>query len=59
MSVFGATLEDGRLTIRVGEFSGFTRTVARVARDAGVSLFEVAPDDDSLESVFAYLTSRR
>jgi hypothetical protein len=30
-----------------------------VARDAGVSLFEVAPSDDSLESVFAYLTSRR
>jgi ABC-2 type transport system ATP-binding protein len=58
-AVFGATLEDGRLTVRVGEFSGFTRNVARVARDAGVSLFEVAPDDDSLESVFAYLTSRR
>ena len=58
-AVFGAELHDGRLTVRVGEFSGFTRIVARVARDAGVSLFEVAPTDDSLESVFAYLTSRR
>jgi ABC-2 type transport system ATP-binding protein len=58
-AVFGAELEDGRLTVRVAEFSGFTRIVARVARDAGVSLFEVAPTDDSLESVFAYLTSRR
>jgi ABC-2 type transport system ATP-binding protein len=58
-AVFGAELQDGRLTVRVAEFSGFTRIVARVARDAGVSLFEVAPTDDSLESVFAYLTSRR
>ena len=58
-AVFGAELQDGLLTVRVAEFSGFTRIVARVARDAGVSLFEVAPTDDSLESVFAYLTSRR
>jgi ABC-2 type transport system ATP-binding protein len=58
-SVFGAELEDGRLSVRVAEFRGFTANVARVARDAGVSLYEVAPSDDSLESVFAYLTSRR
>ncbi len=58
-SVFGAELEDGRLTVRVAEFRGFTTIVAKVARDAGVSLYEVAPTDDSLESVFAYLTSRR
>ncbi len=58
-AVFGAELRDDRLTIRVTEFSGFTRIVARVARDAGVSLFEVAPTDDSLESVFEYLVSRR
>jgi ABC-2 type transport system ATP-binding protein len=58
-AVFGAELRDDRLTVRVTEFSGFTRIVARVARDAGVSLFEVAPTDDSLESVFAYLVSRR
>jgi len=58
-AVFGAELRDDRLTIRVTEFSGFTRIVARVALDAGVSLFEVAPTDDSLESVFEYLVSRR
>ena len=58
-SVFGAELEDGRLSVRVAEFRGFTTSVARVARAAGVSLYEVAPSDDSLESVFAYLTSRR
>ncbi len=58
-AVFGAELQDGLLTVRVAEFSGFTMIVARVARDAAVSLYEVAPTDDSLESVFAYLTSRR
>jgi ABC-2 type transport system ATP-binding protein len=58
-AVFGTELRDGRLTIRVTEYGGFTRAVARVARDAAVSLLEVAPTDDSLESVFAYLVSRR
>ena len=58
-AVFGTELRDGRLTVRVTEYGGFTRTVARVARDAAVSLLEVAPTDDSLESVFAYLVSRR
>jgi ABC-2 type transport system ATP-binding protein len=58
-AVFGTELRDDRLTVRVSEFSGFTRSVARVARDAGVRLLEVAPTDDSLESVFDYLVSRR
>jgi ABC-2 type transport system ATP-binding protein len=58
-AVFGAELRENRLTVRVAEFGGFTRAVARVARDASVSLYEVAPTDDSLESVFAYLVSRR
>jgi ABC-2 type transport system ATP-binding protein len=58
-TVFGTELRDARLAVQVSEFSGFTRIVARVARDAGVRLFEVAPTDDSLESVFEYLVSRR
>jgi ABC-2 type transport system ATP-binding protein len=58
-AVFGAELQDGMLMVRVAEFSGFTRLVARVARTSGISLFEVAPTDDSLESVFAYLVSRQ
>ncbi|HET9521386.1 MAG TPA: ABC transporter ATP-binding protein [Candidatus Limnocylindrales bacterium] len=58
-AVFGTELRNERLTVRVAEFGGFTRSVARVARDAAVTLFEVAPTDDSLESVFAYLVSRR
>ena len=58
-AVFGTELRDGRLSVRVAEFGGFTRAIARVARSADVSLFEVAPTDDSLESVFDYLVSRR
>jgi ABC-2 type transport system ATP-binding protein len=58
-AVLGAELQDGMLMVRVNEFSGFTGIVARVARASNVSLFEVAPTDDSLESVFAYLVSRR
>jgi ABC-2 type transport system ATP-binding protein len=58
-AVFGTELRDDRLSVEVSEFSGFTRIVARVARDAGVRLFEVAPTDDSLESVFDYLVRRR
>jgi ABC-2 type transport system ATP-binding protein len=58
-AVFATELRDDRLTVQVSEFSGFTRAVARVARDAGVRLLEVAPTDDSLESVFEYLVSRR
>ena len=58
-AVFGTELRDDRLTVRVAEFGGFTRAVARVARDAAVTLFEVAPTDDSLESVFAYLVTHR
>jgi ABC-2 type transport system ATP-binding protein len=58
-AVFGTELRDGHLTVRVAEFAGFTRSVARVARDSRVSLFEVRPTDDSLESVFDYLVSRR
>ena len=58
-AVFGAELRDSRLTVRVAEFAGFTQAIARVAQGAGVSLFEVTPTDDSLESVFAYLVTRR
>ena len=58
-AVFGSELRDDRLMVQVSEFSGFTRIVARVAHDAGVRLFEVAPTDDSLESVFEYLVTRR
>jgi ABC-2 type transport system ATP-binding protein len=57
-SVFGAELADGTLAIRTSDFAAFTRVIAPLARDAGIRLLEVAPTDDSLESVFSYLVGR-
>ena len=57
-AVFGAELVNGRIAIRTADYEAFTRTLPRVARSSGVSLFEVAPTDDSLESVFSYLVRR-
>ena len=57
-AVFGAELVNGRIAIRTADYEAFTRTLPRVARATGVSLFEVAPTDDSLESVFSYLVRR-
>jgi ABC-2 type transport system ATP-binding protein len=56
--VFGAELVDGRLTVRTSDFGAFTRTIPIVARQAGISLFELVPADESLESVFGYLVRR-
>jgi ABC-2 type transport system ATP-binding protein len=57
-SVFGAELYDGVLSVRTSDFGAFTRSVPRVARDEGITLFELLPTDDSLESVFSYLVRR-
>ena len=57
-SVFGVELEGGRVAIRTADYEGFTRALPRIARTIGVTLYEVAPTDDSLESVFSYLVRR-
>ena len=57
-AVFGAELVDGRVSVRTADFGAFTRALPRVARDSHVSLFEVTPTDESLESVFSYLVRR-
>lgn len=57
-SVFGAELGDGGLTVRSSDSAAFGRSIAGVARSAGVSLFELVPTDESLESVFSYLVER-
>ena len=57
-SVFGAELTGGQLAVRTSDFGAFTRTVPRIARSEQISLFEVRPSDDSLESVFSYLVQR-
>jgi ABC-2 type transport system ATP-binding protein len=57
-SVFGVNLTDGHAMISTSDFGAFTRALPRVAREAGITLFELTPTDDSLESVFAYLVRR-
>jgi ABC-2 type transport system ATP-binding protein len=56
--VGGAELRDGWLEVRTTDLIAFGRLLPRIARDAGVSLFEVRPTDESLEHVFAYLVQR-
>ncbi len=56
--VFGVELTERHLAVRTTDFGAFTRDLAPLARDHGIRLFEVAPTDDSLESVFSYLVQR-
>ena len=51
-------LRDGILTVRTGDYGALTRSVAPAAQRAGVSLLEMRPADESLESVFSYLVRR-
>ena len=51
-------LHDGLLTLRTGDYGALTRTVAPAAQRAGVSVLELRPADESLESVFSYLVRR-
>jgi ABC-2 type transport system ATP-binding protein len=53
-----ALAEDGTLTVQAGELRSAALAIPRLARDQGVRLFEVLPQDESLESVFAYLVGR-
>ncbi|HEX6037300.1 ABC transporter ATP-binding protein [Longimicrobium sp.] len=57
-SVQGVELAATGITVRAGERGGFALHLPRAARDAGVTLYEVRPTDESLESVFSYLVKR-
>jgi ABC-2 type transport system ATP-binding protein len=57
-SVNGAELAEGGLMLRAGDRGAFALALPRVAREAGVRLYEVRPTDESLESVFSYLVKR-
>ena len=57
-AVFGVELVDGHVLIRTADYEAFTRALPRIARSTAVSLYEMAPTDDSLESVFSYLVRR-
>jgi ABC-2 type transport system ATP-binding protein len=57
-AVFAVELGAGKLTVQTAHLSAFRRIVAGVGRAADVRLLEVAPADESLESVFDYLVRR-
>jgi ABC-2 type transport system ATP-binding protein len=57
-AVYGVELSDGRLAVRTSDFLAFARSLAVIARDAGLTLLEVRPTDEDLESVFGYLVRR-
>jgi ABC-2 type transport system ATP-binding protein len=57
-SVFGVELDDERITVRTAQFAAFTSAIPPVAKREGVSIFELRPTDESLESVFSYLVKR-
>ncbi len=57
-AVFGVELRDGALSVQSSDFAAFTVALPAVARHANVTLYEMLPTDESLESVFSYLVQR-
>ncbi len=57
-SVQGIELGATGMTVRTAERGGFARGLPVAARNAGVTLYELRPTDESLESVFSYLVKR-
>ncbi|GIW13720.1 MAG: ABC transporter ATP-binding protein [Tepidiforma sp.] len=57
-AIHGLAFEDGRLEVRARELLAAARALPAAARAAGVTLYEVRPTDESLESVFSYLVRR-
>ena len=54
-AVTGVELTGGGLQVRAGDFGAFSRELAGLAREHDIRLRELLPEDESLESVFAYL----
>jgi ABC-2 type transport system ATP-binding protein len=54
-AVAGVEVTRGGLQVRASDYGTFSRELAVLARDHGIRLREVLPEDESLESVFAYL----
>jgi ABC-2 type transport system ATP-binding protein len=53
--VVGVHVEDGQLRIEASDAGGLARLMPRIALDSGISITNVEPLDESLESVFRYL----
>jgi len=56
-SVQGVELDGGGLVVRASDYGGFTRALPRLVRDEGITVRQLLPSDESLESVFSYLVT--
>ncbi|GAA3120726.1 ABC transporter ATP-binding protein [Planomonospora alba] len=52
------SLTEAGLQVQALDFQRFTRLLPRLAREAGVRIWQVSPADEDLESVFSYLINR-
>ncbi len=63
-SVRGVSLEPatstapGGVHVQASDVGSFATALPRLTRERGIRLYQVTPDDESLESVFAYLVAR-
>ena len=57
-SVCAVSLRTDGLDVEVGDLGSFAASLPALARRHDVTLFELSPSDESLESVFAYLVAR-
>jgi ABC-2 type transport system ATP-binding protein len=54
-AVTGVEMTEGGLQVKASDYGAFSREIAGLTRDQGIQLRELLPEDESLESVFAYL----
>jgi ABC-2 type transport system ATP-binding protein len=57
-TVMAVELSDEKLIVRTSQFAEFIHAAPRIAQESGVTIRELLPTDESLESVFAYLVNR-
>jgi ABC-2 type transport system ATP-binding protein len=54
-SVTGVEMGGRGLQVKASDYGAFSREIAGLTREQGIQLRELLPEDESLESVFAYL----
>jgi ABC-2 type transport system ATP-binding protein len=57
-SVFGVEVADGRLSVRLSDLARFSHALPSLAQQKSLTILEMYPTDESLESVFSYLVQR-
>ncbi len=56
-AVNGVEVTPKGLQVRASDYGTFSREIAVLSREQGIRLHELLPEDESLESVFAYLVA--